>query len=282
MWRAPRRRGMAHRMQQEQSALDNNGTIGECGKMEGASLNHEIIEAQAAAETRSHVTSASRSGAEAGGVSSPAGEMLFRLYALPSRYWRRSILTMVSHLERGHLYSLTLRRIFREYYKIDVGLYSGGGCFVAGNLNAGPQGIKIGRYCSFAWVMHSFNANHPMNLKSSHAIFYNPSLGLVKNDILPRRRLEIGNDVWVGCNAIILPTVNTIGDGAVIGAGTVVHQDVPPYAVVVGNPARVVRYRFSEETICSLQASRWWDKTPEELLPELESFQRPLEGNEIR
>jgi len=62
----------------------------------------------------------------------------------------------------------------------------------------------------------------------------------------------------------------------------VVHQDVPPYAIVVGNPGRVVRYRFSPEMIRELQESRWWEKGLEELTPEMEAFQRPLEGDEIR
>lgn len=220
---------------------------------------------------------------QAGGHLCPVlGTMLYHLYALQRRVWRQLILKLVGRLEGGHLYSLTLRRIFRRYYGIEVGLFSGGGCFVPGNLIAGPRGITIGRYCSLAWSMHTFNANHPMNLISSHAMFYNPALGLVDRDIVPRTRLEIGNDVWIGYNAIILSSVHTIGDGAVIGAGAVVHQDVPPYAVVVGNPARVVRFRFSAGTIQELRASRWWEKSPEELKPELESFRRPLEGNEIR
>lgn len=276
----------AYRLQHELSANERNEVTGAYWTMGGASQKHEFLRRKPGEEERGlgPAPGGRSGGAEAGGISCPAGvgDLLFRLYGLPSRIWRGAVLSLVDRLERGHLYSLTLRRIFREYHRIDVGLYSGGGCFVPGNLNAGPQGIKIGRYCSFAWEMSSFNANHPMNLKSTHAIFYNPALGLVSKDIVPRTRLEIGNDVWFGHNSIILPTVSFIGDGAVIGAGAVVNQDVPPYAVLVGNPARVVRYRFSEETIGNLQASHWWDKTPQELLPELESFRQPLEGTEIR
>ncbi len=64
---------------------------------------------------------------------------------------------------------------------------------------------------------------------------------------------------------------------AVIGAGAIVNQDVPPYAIMVGNPARVVRYRFSPEIIRQLEDSRWWEKSIEEHLPEFDSFQNPLE-----
>jgi virginiamycin A acetyltransferase len=74
----------------------------------------------------------------------------------------------------------------------------------------------------------------------------------------PRGDTVIGNDVWIGRDAVILPGI-TIGDGAIIGAHAVVSRDVPPYAVVVGNPARIARRRFSETEIDALLAIRWWD-----------------------
>ena len=77
-----------------------------------------------------------------------------------------------------------------------------------------------------------------------------------------------------------MPSVSTIGDGAVVAAGAVVNKNVPPYAVVCGNPARVVRYRFSEETIRELQYSRWWEKSIEELRPSMKEFQYPLETDQ--
>ena len=117
-----------------------------------------------------------------------------------------------------------------------------------------------------------------MNLKSTHPLFYNPFLGYAEKDLLTRTELTIGNDVWIGHNAILLSGVSSIGDGAIIGAGAVVHQDVPPYAVMVGNPARVIRYRFSEETIGKLLEEKWWEKSFDELKPEFGIFQKPLEG----
>ncbi len=77
-----------------------------------------------------------------------------------------------------------------------------------------------------------------------------------------RKQIIIGNDVWIGCDVTILGGVR-IGNGAVIGAGALVAKDVPPYAVVVGNPARIVKYRFDEETIRALQEIKWWN-WPEE------------------
>nr|WP_305849016.1 CatB-related O-acetyltransferase [Shinella sp. HZN7] len=71
------------------------------------------------------------------------------------------------------------------------------------------------------------------------------------------QRTLIGNDVWIGANAIILPGI-AIGDGAIIAAGSVVSRDVPPYAIVGGVPARVIRYRFDETTIDRLMKIRWW------------------------
>ena len=88
--------------------------------------------------------------------------------------------------------------------------------------------------------------------------------------------------MFMGHNVIILPSVNKIGDGAVIGAGSVVHEDVPPYGVVVGHPARLVRYRFNKEVIAGLLASRWWEKPLRELAQDIESFRRPLDGGPVR
>ncbi len=68
----------------------------------------------------------------------------------------------------------------------------------------------------------------------------------------------IGNDVWIGSNAIILEGI-TIGDGAIVGAGAVVTKDVPPYAIVVGNPARIIRYRYSDAIIQKLLQIKWWN-----------------------
>ena len=74
----------------------------------------------------------------------------------------------------------------------------------------------------------------------------------------------IGNDVWIGQNAVILPGVH-IGDGAIIGANSIVGSDVEPYTIVAGNPAKVVRKRFDDELIDLLLSFRWWDKSIDEI-----------------
>ncbi len=119
-----------------------------------------------------------------------------------------------------------------------------------------------------------------MNTKSMHAFFYNPALGYVDKDSLKRTRLTIGNDVWIGHGVILLPGVTSVGDGAVIGAGSVVHQDVPPYAIVVGNPARIIRYRFSVQTIKAMLDEKWWEQSMEEIKDDMGSFCRPVEGGD--
>ncbi len=215
------------------------------------------------------------------GRSAPVlGELLFRVYGMTRR---RSIRTWIRNIiprfEDGQVYSVTLRRIFAVHHGVEIGMYSGRGCFTAGNFR---KGTKIGRFTSIFSTARGFGANHPMNTKSTHAFFFNPAMGYAKEYLAPSSQLTIGSDVWIGHNAIISPSVSEIGHGAIIGAGAVVHQDVPPYAVVVGNPGRVVRYRFEEDIRDTLLKSQWWERSMEDLLPEFESFQKPLEGDEIR
>jgi acetyltransferase-like isoleucine patch superfamily enzyme len=81
----------------------------------------------------------------------------------------------------------------------------------------------------------------------------------------------IGNDVWVGAGAIILSGVS-IGDGAIVAAGAVVTKDVPPYAIVGGNPAKLIRYRFSEDQIAKLLSISWWNWSEDKIKANLDSF----------
>jgi acetyltransferase-like isoleucine patch superfamily enzyme len=120
--------------------------------------------------------------------------------------------------------------------------------------------IKIGSFCSFGADVRIFlGGEHRMDWvttypfpefwKSASAFTGHPAS---KGDII------IGNDVWIGYHATILSGV-TIGDGAVVGAGAVVTKDIPPYGIAVGNPARLIRKRFDEETIGRLLKIAWWN-----------------------
>jgi acetyltransferase-like isoleucine patch superfamily enzyme len=103
-------------------------------------------------------------------------------------------------------------------------------------------------------------------------MFYSPAMqnGVTlspKSQFTETKHTTIGNDVYIGANVFILDGV-VIGDGAVVGAGAVVTRDVPPYAVAVGVPARVVKYRFDPETIQKLLQRQWWND-PDSKLPQV-------------
>lgn len=85
------------------------------------------------------------------------------------------------------------------------------------------------------------------------------------------RRINIGNDVWLGANTVILPKV-TIGDGAKIAAGVVVNRDGEPYSIVGGVPAKLIKYRFSEDRIDKLMKIKWWEWPNEKIFSNLKQF----------
>jgi acetyltransferase-like isoleucine patch superfamily enzyme len=172
-------------------------------------------------------------------------------------------------LGKDQFRSKLLRKYFYKKYKIKVGLYSYG-CF---SLKRIPAGTTIGRYCSFAPTSYIFNGNHGVEFISTHAFLYNPNLGVVKCEKIKRKQLFVSDDVWIGHNAIILPSVASIGRGAIIGAGAIVTKDVPPYSVVAGNPARIVKFRFTPEIISKIEDTKWWEKDLIELMEDLKFSQ---------
>lgn len=153
----------------------------------------------------------------------------------------RKVITRV--LQQNQFESLLLRKIYKHYFKVEIGLYSYG-CF---NSQYVPKNTKIGNFCSFGPDVKIFNANHPSEYILLHPYLYNVNLGLVEAETIERNSLTIGHDVWIGANTIILPSVKSIGNGVIIGAGSIVTKDIPDFAIVMGNPARTKKYRFDEE-----------------------------------
>ena len=200
--------------------------------------------------------------------------LLVRLYAV--NRLRGLSLWLLRRLEGPELTSPTIRTIFSRYFGVEIGMYSHGAFF---EPFAVDEQTTIGRYCSMARGARIVNHNHPVGFKSTSGLFFNPHFGLCDHSLVEFNPLRVGNDVWIGTNAVILPEVSIIGDGAIVGAGAVVSRDVPPYAVVLGNPARIVKFRFSEDVIAKLLEERWWEQDVEGLVPSLEEFQRPVESS---
>jgi acetyltransferase-like isoleucine patch superfamily enzyme len=138
--------------------------------------------------------------------------------------------------------------------------------------------LSVGAFCSFAHgVTIMCNGNHSIDCASSYPLYAlakkKPPAGYGGRPV----GVNIGNDVWVGYGVTIMSGVS-IGHGAVLGAETVVAKDVPPYAVVIGNPARISRYRFSPETISQLLAIRWWDWDDDKINLEAGALNGPIEA----
>lgn len=122
--------------------------------------------------------------------------------------------------------------------------------------------LIIGKFCSIAaevrFIMNG--GNHPTDWCTTYPFpIFGDGWEAAMPDAWPNRGdTVVGNDVWIGYGATIMPGV-TIGDGAIVAAMSVVTKDVPPYGIVGGNPAAILRYRFDEATIVRLRALRWWD-----------------------
>ncbi|MDE6871395.1 MAG: CatB-related O-acetyltransferase [Bacteroidales bacterium] len=123
----------------------------------------------------------------------------------------------------------------------------------------------IGKFCSIGpEVLIGGLPSHPLNLKSTFPGFYQKDSSFY--GVEPEyeynepefKQVTIGNDVWIGARAMILDGV-CVGDGAVIGAGAVVTKDVPPYAIVGGVPAKIIKFRFAEPEILDMLKSQWWN-----------------------
>ena len=127
----------------------------------------------------------------------------------------------------------------------------------------------IGNFCSISSNVTIGEAEHPLDWLSTSPAFQRVknsgiAVRFAQHELPQAKRTSIGHDVWIGHRAIIKAGVS-IGTGAVIGSGAVVTKDVPPYAIVAGVPARLIRFRFDEQTIAELLATEWWQLEDNEL-----------------
>lgn len=132
--------------------------------------------------------------------------------------------------------------------------------------------IQIGNFCSIARNVTFQEFNHDFNRLTSYFINANMFRKSNLDDIVSKGSIVLGHDVWIGTHSVILSGVK-IGTGAVIAANSVVVKDVPSYAIVGGNPAKVIKYRFSEKIRDQLLSSKWWEKSEVEIAELYQKFE---------
>ena len=193
--------------------------------------------------------------------------MLCKVSPLRSRSIR-----LICRLEGGQIWSRSFRALMHRYFGVEIGRYSYGACLWPGEV---PRGTRINNFCSLASGVKIFRRNHSVTFVSLHPFFFNSSLGILEHDAIwavEDNPLYVMDDAWIGANAIITSRCRRIGIGAVVGAGSVVLNDVPDFAIVAGNPARVIRKRFNDDLCAVILESRWWEYPLAQLMAVLPLF----------
>ena len=186
--------------------------------------------------------------------------LLKNIWSLPGRLFSKVALFAV--LQEAEVHKDAAICSGTKFYRSKIGRYSYIG------RNGFITDAEIGSFTSIAGDCYIGGTPHPMEWVSTSSVFHKWENVFKKN--FSRHEFEIfkktviGNDVWIGTRAMIRPGV-TIGDGAVVGMGSIVTKDIGPYEIWAGNPARLIRKRFDDETIERLLQSEWWNKSEEEI-----------------
>lgn len=159
-------------------------------------------------------------------------------------------------------------REFTEIGDISLGDYS----YISGPRTYIEDAV-IGKYCSIARDVVIGVSGHNYEWVTTHPIIVSNIYGMIDKSIATPQKPTpvIGNDVWIGMNVIIMRGV-TIGDGAVVAAGSIVTTDVKPYSIVAGIPSKHIKYRFNPDTIDELMAIQWWDWSEEKIKENISLF----------
>lgn len=187
------------------------------------------------------------------------------------------IVSLYSHKQRFKSFNKNAVRIGRNSViqgDVKIGY---GTSIKSAFIHGGVDGVEIGRYCAIAYNLRIRPTNHSTQFANLQSYFL--KLHKIDHSVhgLSKGKIKIGHNVWLGDNIIILPGVS-IGNGAIVGAGSIVTKDIPAYSMAVGNPAKVIKNRFDVEMIEFLEVAKWWDWSDEKIKANHKFFKLNLEN----